>query len=516
MKRERERVVTEHFDVAVVGYGPIGMACAALLGRQGHSVVVLERYSGLYGLPRAAIFDDETMRTFARLDVTPGLLPKIHASTNYEWRNAAGELLIEHAFSLRGRSAWAEWYEMYQPDLEDELDRSARASGNVEVRFDSTVTGYEQDADTATVQLADGTSVMASYVIAADGGNGMTRGALGVQLSDFGFSEPWMVCDFELRAPLDIPRAMQICDPAQPVSVISLGPRHHRFSFMLDSEGDFESQRAPEKVWDRVSRWMTRDQGTLIRVATYVFRSLIADRWRHGRIILAGDSAHKMPPFLGQGMCSGIRDAQNLAYRLDLILRGRAGDSLLDGYQSEREPHVEAVVLRGIELGRVQTMRDPEAAAARDRALIADREARRRPEKLRFPGIGPGLIGSTAAAGHLSPQGDVTVAGRRGRFDELLGYGLAVIGAPDAPTLSAEGVERIAASADLLVQFDGTVTDVEGVYAAWFRELAASYVVVRPDFYVYDAAADEASLLAVLDRYEAQLAGSRSNTVSLA
>ena len=503
------------FDVAVVGYGPVGMACAALLGRSGHSVVVLERYPTLYNLPRAAIFDDETMRTFAKLDIPPTLLPKIHASPSYEWRNGAGDLLIEHEFALRGRSAWAEWYEMYQPDLEDALDESVQSSGNVEVRFDSLVRGYEQDGEGVTVQLADGQSVRATYVIAADGGNGMTRGALGVQLADYGFSEPWMVCDFELTAPLEIPRAMQVCDPAQPVSVISLGPRHHRFSFMLDAEEHFESERSPEKVWARVSRWLRPGQGELIRVATYTFRSLIADQWRHGRIILAGDSAHQMPPFLGQGMCSGIRDAQNLAFRLDLILRGRAGGDILDGYQTEREPQVTAVVLRGIELGRVQTMRDPAAAAERDRKLIADREARRRPEKIRFPGIGPGITGSGSGAGDLSPQGDVVVDGLRGRFDEVFGYGLAVIGAPYAAPLSGAALAQCTQTVDLVAQFAEDATDAEGVYGRWFEEIGAKFALVRPDFYVYGTASDEEGLLALLDQFEAQLSASAHSRAAI-
>ena len=132
------------YDVAVIGYGPVGMATAALIGRLGHRVVVLERYEGKYNLPRAAIFDDETMRTFSMLGVPDRLLPKLHVQRNYEWMNGAGDLLIEVDFAEVGRSGWAEWYMMYQPDLEDALDGYCQRSDQVDVRFGARVTGIEQ------------------------------------------------------------------------------------------------------------------------------------------------------------------------------------------------------------------------------------------------------------------------------------------------------------------------------------------------------------------------------------
>jgi 2-polyprenyl-6-methoxyphenol hydroxylase-like FAD-dependent oxidoreductase len=497
-------------DVVVVGYGPVGMASAVLLGRAGHSVIALERYPSLFNLPRAGIFDDEIMRTFAKMGIAETLLPKIRAQDRYEWRNGTGDLLIEHSFSLKGRSGWAEWYQMFQPDLEQTLDAAVQATGNVEVRFNSTVVGYSQDADGVTVELVDGSTVRARYVIAADGGNGFSRTALGSSFHDYGFSEPWMPCDFELTSDVDVPKALQICDPAQPRSVISLGPRHHRFAFLLKSEEDFKDESDPEKVWARVASYITPEQAKLVRVATYEFRSLVADKWRNGKILLAGDAAHQMPPFLGQGMCSGVRDAQNLAFRLDLILSGRAGDSLLDGYQTEREPQVTAVLLKGIELGRIQTTRDTVVAAERDQRLLADRAAHRKPEKMRFPGIGPGLVGAGAAAGSLFPQGDVFINNHQDRFDTVLGFGLTVLGGPNAPRLSTATKAHAQKLAEIVVELTPEA-DVQNVYSNWFQTADAGFALVRPDFYVYGTASDEAGLILLLEQFEEQLLDSRMN-----
>lgn len=189
-------------DVAVVGYGPTGMTLAALLGRYGHRVVVLERYPGLYHLPRAGVFDDETMRTWGVLGIAENLLPRVATTAAYHFYNGAGQLLNEFEMAAVGRSGWAELYGFFQPDLEAALDRTCRAVSGVEIRQGARVTGITQSDAGAEVTATGGagpTRVMARYVIGCDGGESFVRTNLGIDQDDYGFGEPWLVCDFALR-----------------------------------------------------------------------------------------------------------------------------------------------------------------------------------------------------------------------------------------------------------------------------------------------------------------------------
>jgi 2-polyprenyl-6-methoxyphenol hydroxylase-like FAD-dependent oxidoreductase len=505
-----QKVRTVDADVALVGYGPVGMVVAALLGRRGHRVVVLERHSGLYNLPRAGVFDDETMRTFAALGIAEQLLPKLKAPERYWFQNSAGERLMEFEFAEFGRSGWAEMYGFYQPDLEDALDNVCRSLPEVDVRLSARVIGLAQNSSSVTLTVTgpDGiNTVTAHYVVACDGGNSFVRQHLGIDQDDYGFGEAWMVCDFKPHTPVDLPM-MQVCDPRQPTAVVPIGRDYQRISFMLDSELDFEQESQPERVWHRAARYLRPDDTELIRVATYTFRSLVARSWQAGRILLAGDAAHQMPPFLGQGMCSGIRDAQNLAFKLDLVLNGRSPE-LLDTYQRERDPHVRAVIERGIELGQVQTVRDPMIAAERDRRLIAQRAAGQIPAKIRLPGLTDGYLAAHPGPGRgeLSVQGVVDNGTGPKRLDFIAGHGFhLLVTAELLPELERAGTAAALRAAGVavvgLANQSGTnsaVVDVNGTYQQWFTEEGWVAVAVRPDFYVYGTANDANCARALAD-----------------
>jgi 2-polyprenyl-6-methoxyphenol hydroxylase-like FAD-dependent oxidoreductase len=511
------------YDVLVIGYGPAGMVLSALLGQRGRRVAVIERYAGLYNLPRAATFDDDAMRLLQKLGIAESVAVGTRVQRTYDWCNAEGEVLIANEFSDFGGSGWPEFNMMFQPVLESELDALCRRTPGVEIIRGYVATEFRQTGDGVEVvaQPADergrvaGTphgearTFAARFAVGCDGGNSKVRSGLGIEMDDYGFQEPWLVCDFRLKRDVDLPMALQYGDPDQPTSIISIGPHHHRFSFMLDEVVSSAEAVDPGEVWRRVSRWITRDDAELIRAAPYTFRSTVAQEWKQGRILLAGDAAHQMPPFLGQGMCSGFRDAHNLAWKLDLVLQG-ATEDLLETYAAERSPHVRAITEKAVELGRVQTVRDKQAARLRDEELLRRKRSGRRPEGFRFPGYSEGFLAPASsddsARGQLFPQAWVgRGSGRAQRFDDVSGAGWVLV-VRDASALAGRDDDLVAwraaggtmvmlgAPAEEQAEAWATVDDVDGAYQRWFDGHRCASVIVRPDWYVYGSAVSPDSL----------------------
>lgn len=518
------------FDVAIVGYGPVGQALAALLGRAGHRVAVFERFAEMYHLPRAVHLDHEIMRLLQSLGLSEVLAAEMVPVDAYRWFGADGELLLRFEPLSPARSGWDGDYMFFQPELERAIDRHACAPAGVTVQRGWTAERLEQSDERVELTLRRVTEdepgrlaltgetriVSAAWVIGADGANSFVRDASGITRRDLGFQERWLVVDaepHEMAALTHLPIASQHCDPSRPTTVVQSGPRHRRWEFMLlpdERAADFED---PDRVWALLEPWYRPQDGPLTRSAVYEFRSMVADQMRNGRVLLVGDAAHLTPPFLGQGLCSGLRDAANVAWKLDLVLRGLAASQLLDTISCERQPQNEAIIRLAIELGKVLCQLDPQAAAERD-AMLRQLEA---PPPLELPPLSAGVLhrsadsGSDPLAGTLSVQGLVRGAAREGRFDDVVGRGFQLIALGGDPLAELSSDQR--ALIDMLdarvASLDPTapagVHDVDGRITAWLSDHGAYAVLVRPDFYVFGSAGSPQELSDLLDDLRSQL-----------
>jgi 2-polyprenyl-6-methoxyphenol hydroxylase-like FAD-dependent oxidoreductase len=473
-------------DVVVVGYGPVGQVLATLLGRLGHRVIVCENHPELYATPRAGHFDHEIMRIFQSMGVAGEVARVAVPARRYELLRADGQVLARLPRDWAAPSGWDASYHFYQPELEAVLDRAARAQDSVEIRRGCEVIDVCDDGERVTVRTVDRAGggarrISARYVVGADGANSIVRRLGGFDFEDLGFQADWLVVDVRFKdgQPIpDIPDTAQICDPARPSHMALMGGRYVRWEFMVVAGDDHAHMSAPETVWRLLRRWTGPEDAELVRHTVYTFRSAIADPFRRGRLMLAGDAAHLMPPFLGQGMCSGLRDASTLAWMLNLVLRGTASPALLEAYTSSRGPHVRSYIEESVRVGRIVCETDPERAAARDARLTAG-DAQPPPFQ---PSAGALVHTGDALAGILALQPCVPAGAGTVLLDDLLGSGfqlLTVEGAAES-WLRAEDrafLGRIGAR-QARVRCDER-------FEAWLAEAGAVAVLVRPDHYVY-------------------------------
>ena len=483
------------FDVAIIGYGPAGATLANQLGQAGLSVVVLERDADIYPLPRAIHFDGEIMRVYQNLGLR-GEVERISRPglKGMQFVNAAGEtLLVRGGTTPHGPQGCASNYYFHQPELEQVLREGVKRFDQVQVRLRHEVTQLDDHGDHVTLAVKDlehdaEQVLQARYVVGCDGARSLVRRTIGTAMTDLGLHQPWLVFDVLLKpdAPTLPDCTVQHCDPVRPMTYCNVTGNRRRWEIMLMPGDDPEQLVQPETLWRLVSPWVTPQQADIERAVIYTFHSLIAETWRKGRLLLAGDAAHQTPPFLGQGMCAAVRDVANLAWKLEAVLRGRADEALLDTYGSERLPHVHAFIDLAVRLGAVIQVTDPQQARERDARLLGA------PETFEFPapGLGAGLVEGPRPAGQIFPQ-PLLADGRL--LDEHLGARFALIGRPEVLD-SAEAATQAAWAAGERTGHLAVLRVSSGPLADWLAQQQVQAVVVRPDRYVLGVAQEAAQL----------------------
>jgi 3-(3-hydroxy-phenyl)propionate hydroxylase len=496
--------------VVIVGAGPAGVTAATLLGQYGVECLVLDRWDGVFPQPRAVHLDDEIYRVLVRL----GIAEQFAAVS----RPTRGLQLIDRnhrVFAVfdrsddHGRHGHPQANMFDQPELEHLLRTNLKDQATVTLRGNVEVTDVTQDGrGRARVDFTDGRtgeheSVLATYVLGCDGANSVVRTAIGSTMEDLKFEQRWLVIDVDSPVALDQWEGVhQVCDPARAATYMRIGETRYRWEFRLlegESAADFESIEALQPLIGPWVEGIECDQLELVRVAEYTFRAQLADHWRDRNVFLLGDAAHLTPPFIGQGLCAGLRDSMNLSWKIAGVLYGDLPESVLDTYEAERKPHARAMIKLAKLIG-VSMTQGGKAGDLLRRAIaprlhwipgLRDRLLDGETPPLHRSALVQGHRPRKSLHGRLCPN---AVVADGTRYDDMTGGGFVLVtGVPLTPeqraTLTGRGTE---------------VLEVKpgSPLATWLADSkAASAALVRPDFTVLRAGRDVAELCAAAPRF---------------
>lgn len=471
-------------DVIIVGLGPVGATLGNLLGMRGMRVLILEREAKGYDLPRAVHFDDECMRVFQGMGLADQIVAITGPLKGTKFVDGQGNLLID-APSVQGLTPnhWHYGYKFHQPDLEEVLVQGLARFPNVEVRRQSNVFALTQIEGGVRVRFEDMAShanaeVCSRYVIGCDGARSTVRSVIGCGLFDFGFHERWLVVDLMLKVPRpDLGDfKIQHCDPARSSTYICGVGMRRRWEMRLHHDEPSEVMGKLDQVWRLLSKWITPEEADIERHTIYTFHSTISEVWRADSLLLAGDSAHQTPPFLGQGVCAGIRDASNLAWKIDAVLKGLAPEMLLDTYQQERVPHVQQYIELAVALGGIINTTASNTTLP-DSEKIDDNSIRLKRPK---PRLGRGFaFGESKLIGTQIPQ---PLLSDKKLLDDAVGAGFCLLLRSDQPVAVKASVEKAVAGRDVRI-----VSDAAPELQEWLAHSGHLAVLARPDRYIFGA-----------------------------
>ena len=480
----------KNFDCIVIGYGPVGALLSIFLSKLGLSVAVIDKNLDIYPLPRAIHFDDEVMRIFQMVKLSEQItkISRIGTKGMHFVDNEDNILMVRKGSDTIGDLGWQKSWYFHQPQLEELLRENAEKEKNF-VSF----LGYEtkkiiHDSDFVTVKsyskrLKKELVLHCKYLVGCDGANSTTSDYIGKEIKDYGLKEKFLVLDLKVdnryQNIKDLPDfTVQHCDKVRPVTRCYISKKRRRWEVKILPSDDQQKFLESKSIWKFLSKWIEKKNGMIERSQVYTFRSILKKKWFMNRVILAGDSAHLSPPFLGQGMCAGIRDVAVLAWRLKGYTTDKLSSEELINYQAERFPHVSAFIKLASEVGKIMSNPD----------LLKKSEKSQSMRLFDFPKprLKKGFFYNCSLSGTLFPQ---FVESNR-KSDDSLGYEFVFI------ALQEQKFNDVGIDNKILLK-----KTAEGSLRNWMVKSKIVALIVRPDKYIFGSAANEKNVKALISHF---------------
>jgi len=480
-------------DVLIVGGGPVGIALAILLAQLQVRVTVVERHPAAYALPRAVHLDDEVYRILHDLGVGHEFEGISIPGLGLRLVDRQHRVLAQFERS-RSRSGLPQANMFDQPELERLLRARLAELSTATLIEHTALESFTEDAGTVRARVrqvgsAAAAEISASYLVGCDGANSTVRTQLGVHNTDLGFDQRWLIADIRSAEHIgDWDGVHQVCDSARAGTFMRIGVDRYRWEFQLRVDDDMSAFTDVASLRELMDPWIGHLADTeleLMRCVEYTFRARVADQWRVGRVLLAGDACHLMPPFIGQGLGVGLRDAANLSWKLAAALTSSTPDLLLDSYQAERRPHAVAFVKRAVLIGTLMTGGGRLANAARRLVVpIAGMLAARFGDMLSStsPALVPGPLVVDGAAGRargtLLPLERVTTLDESRFVDKMVGGGFGFVALDD---IDSSELTRSGNTLPIVLVSRRSDDPGERALALWLVRLKAKCALIRPD-----------------------------------
>ncbi len=491
------------FDVIIVGLGPVGAMLANLLGRLHLKVLVLEKNKEVHPSPRAIHFDGEVMRIFQNAGLD-GKIRKIARPTHKGMHFIGANnktLLVRKGVKGIGDQGWENNWYFFQPDLERELRFGLQQYPNVTVRLGEEVvyvanSGLQIQVKTMSECNENKSHYMGNWLVGCDGAKSLVSKNVSTDVEDLGLDEKWLVIDLKIRegskrAANLADYTIQHCKPERPMTQCYISPLRRRWEIMVFPDDHTDEMIQEQFIWFILNPWLGPEDAVIERAQIYTFHSILKRQWKNGRIVLAGDSAHQSPPFLGQGLCAGLRDVSALAWRLSLVVEGRASSRTINSYEHERKSHVRKFIELAISCGEI--------IKSGNSSLITNYfKHDHKEEKAVFdfpkPQLGSGdWIFGDPPLGQICPQfvdSDHSLSDNYALYQFILFLNL---------KLKRKLCEK---SLKIIQDWDIIVVEAAEAAKTWLHSIGSSAALVRPDRYLYGVAKNPQEVFLVLSHFQ--------------